>query len=348
MEDLEVITLEAAMKHLAADKRKVSLLLGNGFSMAYDPKIFSYTALSNFVTNSKDPMLAKLFKAINTTNFEQLMQYLAVTINILKAFDSEKELINNIEFANAKLKASLIDAIQALHPEHVFKLPKEKSECCAAFLKSFLDTGGSLFTTNYDLLLYWVLMRNGIPGANDGFGRELENEEEVKRGEEPQFSELIWGPNAAGQRVYYLHGALPLFDDGIDVIKEQYNESGLILENIQTRIDKGQYPVFVTAGNGKDKLSHIAHNKYLSDCYEHLSSASGSIVSFGFNFGLYDTHIIEAINRASSARRGPQNKLWSIYIGIYSEEAHQHILKIRHQFKCKVRLFDAKTAKVWC
>lgn len=347
MADLEVITFDAALKHLVAKKRKANLLLGNGFSMAYDPHIFSYTALSNFVTSSQDPMLTKLFKAINTTNFELLMQYLSVTINILKAFGSEKQLIDDIESANEQLKVSLIDAIQALHPEHVFKVPRDKSERCATFLKLFLDTGGSLFTTNYDLLLYWVLMRNGIPEANDGFGREVENEDDVKRGEEAELSELKWGPNSGGQRVYYVHGALPLFDDGVDVIKEQYSGSGYILENIRARIEAGQYPVFVTAGNGREKLKHIMHNRYLSECYDQLSAVSGSLISFGFNFGPHDTHIIEAINRAASRRRGLDEKLWSIYIGIYSDADFQHIQKIHNQFKCKVNLFDAKTANIW-
>jgi hypothetical protein len=33
-------------------------------------------------------------------------------------------------------------------------------------------------------------------------------------------------------------------------------------------------------------------------CHEQLSTLEGSLVIFGFNFGEYDTHIIDAINKA--------------------------------------------------
>jgi hypothetical protein len=41
------------------------------------------------------------------------------------------------------------------------------------------------------------------------------------------------------------------------------------------------------------------------------------------------------------------NKLWSIYIGVYSPEDKKHIENIEGQFLCKVHVYDAKTANVW-
>ena len=112
-------------------------------------------------------------------------------------------------------------------------------------------------------------------------------------------------------------------------------------------MEKGEYPIFVTAGSGKEKLAHIMHNHYLSFCYDSLSNVTGSLVTFGFNFGPYDEHIIEAINRAAKHGRKDFPKLVSVYIGVYSEEDLHHIEQIRNQFKCKVRIYDAKTANVW-
>jgi hypothetical protein len=112
-------------------------------------------------------------------------------------------------------------------------------------------------------------------------------------------------------------------------------------------MERGEYPIFVTAGNGQEKLTHIMHNRFLSHCFENLSGITGSLVTFGFNFGPYDEHIIEAINRAAKYGRKDLFKLWSIYIGVYSEDDQAHIEKIRHKFKCKVRIYDAKTANVW-
>ncbi|MDV6345342.1 DUF4917 family protein [Nitrosomonas sp. Is37] len=119
------------------------------------------------------------------------------------------------------------------------------------------------------------------------------------------------------------------------------------MENISARLDEGSYPIFVTAGNGKEKLEHIRHNRYLSYCYDRFCEVDGSLVTFGFNFGQYDEHIIEAINKAAKFSSKQPPKLWSIYIGVYSDADIEHIKSIEKKFHPKVRLFDAKTANVW-
>jgi len=134
---------------------------------------------------------------------------------------------------------------------------------------------------------------------------------------------------------------------GSEVIKEEYTSEAYILDNIKARIDGGEYPIFVTAGNGDEKLEHIAHNKYLAHCYDKLAEATGSLITFGFSFGQYDDHIIHAINRASKFGARTKDRLLSVYIGIYSEVDEKWIESIRHKFSCKIKLFDAKTAPVW-
>lgn len=246
-----------------------------------------------------------------------------------------------------KLRYSLLDAVRALHPEHVFKVPDEQSLACSNFLNTFLNTEGCVFSTNYDLLLYWILLRNKVVAHIDGFGRELENPEDVLRGHNQEWSELIWGKHKDKQNVFYVHGALPLFDNGVEIIKAQYDGVNYLLENISDRMEAGECPVFVTAGNGREKLSHIMHNRYLTWCYDHLCNIQGSLVTFGFNFGPYDDHIIDAINRAAKDGRNKFPKLLSIYIGAYSDDDRQHIEKIQGKFKCKVHIYDAKSIDVW-
>ena len=89
------------------------------------------------------------------------------------------------------------------------------------------------------------------------------------------------------------------------------------------------------------------HNKYLSYCYETLSNIQGSLITYGFNFGEYDEHIIDAINHAAKPGHKYPDRLLSIYIGIFSEEDKKHIESIEHKFKCKVHIFDSKTADIW-
>ena len=323
--------------------RPFHLLLGNGFSMSYDSGIFSYNALHDFIQNFQDPDLKTILGVIETKNFEVIMHHLDTCAAVVDAFDGTPTLRRRIENASAKLKRSLLSAVQKLHPEHVFTVPQAQSEACAAFLKTFLGTGGNLYSTNYDLLLYWVLMRNEDLPHVDGFGPQLENPDDPP--EDRVWSDLRWGKYRDEQNVFYLHGALPFFDDGVAVVKEQYSEHNYLLQNISARMEKGEYPIFVTAGDGRQKLTHIMHNRYLANCYESLCTIGGSLVTFGFNFGEYDEHIIEAVNLA--ARQDHSARLWSLYIGVYSEDDRQHIERIRHKFKCKVHIYDTSTAHVW-
>ncbi|CAB1370878.1 DUF4917 family protein [Denitratisoma oestradiolicum] len=327
-------------------RRPFHLLLGNGFSVSYDPKIFSYNALHEFVQNLRDKDLSKILEVIETRNFEVIMQYLDNFAALVDALGGDPKLKKRVEDASAKLKKSLLDAVKAMHPEHVFKVPEDQSAACATFLQQFLNTNGHIYSTNYDLLLYWVLMRNGILNHVDGCGRELENDTgEYMAPEDQEWSDLIWGKNRNKQNVFYLHGALPFFDSGVAVVKEEYDVYNYLLQKISARMEKGEYPIFVTAGDGQKKLNHITHNQYLTYCYDSFCQAEGSLVTFGFSFGQYDEHIIAAINKA--AKQKVPNKLWSIYIGVYSPEDKKHIEQIEGKFRCKVHVFDAKTAKVW-
>jgi Domain of unknown function (DUF4917) len=330
---------------LKEKNRKIHLLLGNGFSMAYDSNIFSYNALYNFIASLNDKELQELFETIKTKNFELIMNQLDTFEALLVGFKANIDLIRRVQLAKSKLKQSLLDAISEMHPEHVFSVSEEKIKACSKYINDYIEFGGNVFTTNYDLLLYWVNMRGGLNGS-DGFGRELLNPEAIKKGEEAEWSELIWGPNRESQNIYYVHGTLPIFDLGKEIIKEQYSNDAYLLENIMRRMDKSQYPIFVTAGNGDEKLEHIRHNRYLTFAYDKLSEIDGSLITFGFNFGDYDMHIIEAINRASKYKNSI-GKLYSVYIGVYSDEDALRIKNIESKFVPKVHTYNAKTANVW-
>lgn len=341
MDVIPFSTVEAKMAKRG--KRSYSLLLGNGFSMAYDPGIFSYNALHGFVDTLDNALLKALFRVVDTHDFEQVMRQLDTFAAVGEVLGIDATLRARIDTARSDLKRGLIDAVRALHPEHVFKVPQDKCDACVSFLRRFLDADGSLFTTNYDLLLYWVLMRGELGGV-DGFGRDRENPDEYVPEEDIEWSELRWGRNSAGQNVHYIHGALPLFDTGLEIVKEQYGE-GYLLEQITKRIQNDEYPLFVTAGDGAQKLKHIRQNPYLHHSFQALATVTGSIVSFGFNFGPQDEHIITAL--AHAAKQPIPDKLWSVYIGVFSDADIERATEIAPQLKCKVHLFDSKTAPVW-
>jgi hypothetical protein len=188
-------------------------------------------------------------------------------------------------------------------------------------------------------------MRNGAQNAVDGFGRDLESDLGDEFVDELEFSELRWGKHKGSQTIHYLHGTLPIFDTGTEVIKVEYDSEHVLLEQVERRMNEKQYPIFVTAGDGQEKLSHIMHNKYLTFCYEALTNIQGSLVVFGFNFGDSDSHIIDAINKAVNRKRG--ENLLSVYVGVYSDEGLARLMKLRQKIKCKVNFYNARTANIW-
>jgi hypothetical protein len=104
--------------------RKFHLLLGNGFSIAYDSTIFSYNALHDFVTKIGDKDLSIILGVLATKNFEVIMQQLDNFSGLIAAFGGDPKLKKKVDAASAKLKKSLLDAVKALHPEHVFMIPE--------------------------------------------------------------------------------------------------------------------------------------------------------------------------------------------------------------------------------
>ena len=261
---MKLQTYQQILEHLKKEKREKHLLMGNGFSIAYDQKIFSYNALSDFIKKSDNSLLIKLFEIVNTYNFEQIMQQLNMSKKIISVFDSKSQGLQEIDKSIELLKEALISAVKALHPEYVFSIPEEKSTACARFLSDYLGTNESIFTTNYDILLYWVLMRNEIPNCIDGFGRDLENDDDEYIPEEDlEYSELRWGKHKDIQNIFYLHGALPIFDTGIDIIND-FN--GFTSEGKLKLVEKYK-PALVVMNNGRfDKIPNLKN--YLEDYFD--------------------------------------------------------------------------------
>lgn len=332
------------LSYLKRKRRTAHLLIGNGFSIAYDENIFSYNRLGQVIEESDDDDLKVLFKTIDSKNFEFVMMQLDAFAELAKAFSEDSSFVQKLLNMRDSLSEQLLNAVSELHPEHVFKIKEEESSSCASFLSFYLNNSGNIFSTNYDLLLYWVLMQNqsSLQGCVDGFGKEYIEQDEFG---DPLFEDLAWGKYSYEQRIHYLHGAMHLFDCGITIEKEIYKSNRYLLENIKERIVNKQYPLFVTAGDKDAKLEYILHNQYLTFCYEKLTEITGSLVVVGFNFGEYDEHIIDAINKAS--KQDISNRLHSVYIGVHSERDYSHIKTIEGKFKCKVNIFNSQTCNIW-
>lgn len=86
-DSMKLETFDDVLNSIKVNKgRKFHLLLGNGFSMAYDSEIFSYNALHDFITKLDDEDLSKIFDIIETRNFELIMQQLDNLSALIGAF----------------------------------------------------------------------------------------------------------------------------------------------------------------------------------------------------------------------------------------------------------------------
>ncbi len=136
---LQVENYEVCLAELKNKRRNLNLLLGNGFSIAYDHEIFSYNALQTFIDELKDPVLNELFRITRSKNLEVIMQQLRVVSELLKAFGDSTGLSERVIKADAKLRKGLIDAVK-LSIQSMF-LPFQKkvllsvTSFCIHFLK---------------------------------------------------------------------------------------------------------------------------------------------------------------------------------------------------------------------
>ncbi|MCI0755549.1 DUF4917 family protein [Roseomonas vastitatis] len=212
---VEVVSFEAAMEGLNGAKKR-HLLLGNGFSIALKPNIFTYGSLYENADFSAVPHVKKLFQALGTQDFEVVIKHLQDAARVVEVYrPSAKTLARRLRNDAAAIKDALVTAIAKRHPDRPYDVTAEQYAACRAFLGRF----DHLFTLNYDVLLYWALMQEEVDERvfrhDDGF-RHPEDE--------PDQPWVSWQQGNSAT-VSYLHGALHLFDAGSEITKYTWSKT---------------------------------------------------------------------------------------------------------------------------
>ena len=255
-----------------------AVLLGNGFSRAFDNERFDYAAL--YEAARFPERLADVFDAVDTRDFETVLRRLDQFLLLLPAYGVGAEVRAEVRSDRTLVRRSLIQALRAHHPDGPWAIEDDEAERCATFLRQFR----TIFTVNYDLLLYWVIVKHLTHVTDDGF-----------RG----MSTLTWqGRDAVGQNVYYVHGGLHLWEARTTVRKLRYEEGTTLIDQLSAELEAGNYPLFVSEGTSAQKRERIYTNEYLSTAYAALRANSEPLVVYGMRLGAPDRHIIDAI-RAS-------------------------------------------------
>jgi hypothetical protein len=210
------ISYDEALK--GADSKR-SLLIGNGFSIAQAGGQFSYSTLLEKSGLQPDSSIRNLFDTLGTVDFELVMRALQDAAKVEDAYGAADRATL---FGNdaAAVREALIHAVRQVHPGISFDIPQEQRNQCGSFLKNFAN----VFTVNYDLLLYWVILKMGGNTFTDGFG--LGKTEGGFR----TFSE------GGDCNTFYLHGALHLFLGSRRETLKRIVTTGTIISDISNTI----------------------------------------------------------------------------------------------------------------
>ncbi len=283
--------------------RHSSILLGNGFSIACDP-IFTYGSLYQAAVEAGlSERAKKVFQRLGSNNFEGVMRLLTMshwvaTIYGLVRPSEQSGMLEDLDV----IKDALIQAIGSSHLSRPGEIQEHRRERAVEWLGQY----SMVFTTNYDLLLYWITMNGNPPLFDDGFRNNPDDP-----------SSLVYSFYSRDRRMYYLHGALHLFLKEGQLCKHRSGTDGLCLTDlIRESLSHGHYPLFVAESSAEDKLSQIHESPYLSNCLDKFSGVTDKLVILGHSLGETDRHILDSIVR--------NRRLSVLYVGLHGDPENAH------------------------
>jgi hypothetical protein len=311
------------------------LLVGNGASRAVWAK-FQYRSLYETACNLENGGLdgadREIFQRLNTHNFESVLAALwtAQTVNGILELPTK-----SVWARYMSIRRALANAVRAVHiPWH-----RVQATEVLGVVSGALHEYQWVFSTNYDLLVYWAIMARlgDPPDVRDYFWNRPGNNPGS-----PWLSFEPWNVSISGNvtRVLYLHGGLHLYElpDARAVKRIAGDENLLDLFYGIAERETAAIPLFVAEGSAVEKLAAIGASPYLSFAYEQLVVYRGPLVIFGHGLGPSDRHISVAI----AGSRGHH-----LAISIEPLDA-DHIRREKARYMqifpaARVRFFDATT-----
>jgi Domain of unknown function (DUF4917) len=223
---LPLLTLTQALDK-ASGYSKRHLLLGNGFSIACEPKIFTYGSLFERAKPDMSEELVRVFEWLGTTDFEEVIRALRRASQILPIYLDTSDTASRMNADAESLKGALVKAIARQHPARPNLIADRRYTACRDFLAKFIGkaAAGKVYTLNYDLLLYWALMHE--PDLDDGLG--LDPDDGFRKDPDDWDADYVmWHgeSHANSQNVHYLHGAMHLYDAGPQLQKYTWVNTG--------------------------------------------------------------------------------------------------------------------------
>ncbi|TAL63080.1 MAG: DUF4917 family protein [Legionella sp.] len=339
MDKRNVLSFSEALAE--SDKKCRSLFLGNGFSKSISTR-FGYEDLLELAnTNEKlekhqlPDELMNIFTDLETVDFEKVIAHLEVAEIVIRSYSKSgctnivcNQLAQKIKDDKDSAKKSFVHAINYTHQGLAQNIKDDTYSKAGDLLFNF----DYIFTINYDLLLYWLLMRKRerVGASNFKF--------------DDGFTSWGWGINEQclnSQNIFYLHGALHFFSL-TNLFKIRAEEYDNITNKITKHILNGKYPLTIMEGKHESKKKKILENSYLSHCYKKMKNTNGSLFILGTSLNIHaDAHIYHRIKQSSFD---------SIYFGIYDNDDKdliEWISSLGWNNGKKIAFFDPGSAIDW-
>lgn len=275
-----------------------TLLLGNGMSInIWEPfgyrNLYDHAKLAELSSAER-----KLFAS--TRNFERVLAEILTGIRVNEALRVRtRPLLRSYR----KVQRALVGAVRAVHLNQT-RIPLSTRELIGETMREFQW----IFTTSYDLLIYWAMAATGFDPFMDHF----------RFGGRCEFDPHRTKARPDKIHVYYLHGALHLVtgEDGA-TWKLTQKKLDRILDQFGQPIkgDAKARPLIVTEGSATEKLVAIEENVYLTHALDRLRERNQAVVVFGSGLSEHDAHLAEALSKhndrpvAVSMLPGPRKEL---------------------------------------
>lgn len=332
-----VVQFSEAIGHAKDTHDSVAVLLGNGFSIDFDP-VFSYDSLAEKADLARLHCDSEsLFTSLDSPSFELAIERLRRAARIISLYEDDPE-ISDLLHADAEvIRHALPTALAELHPQKSTVVDPKLYASAQDFLSHFSE----YFTLNYDILLYWTLMSSGHRPfrRDDGF-----------RGAN---GDLAWQRTPA-QNVHYLHGALHLFQELDGTLRKlSYSRDGALVNAVKNRIEADEFPLFVSEGTCTAKAEFVERHPYLREAHRRLRAGRGALFLHGVSLSEHDDHIFELIE-------DPDCDIETLYVGIHGSPRKRSTRHTRQRANLiserrrenggrdlDVRFYDSASANVW-
>jgi hypothetical protein len=268
----------ASWPDLAPRYSQAVLLCGNGLSVNVFPA-FAYASLFDY---ARDGGLTAQDLALfdETENFERVLSDLNTAIRVNETLDQSTDATYE---RYRSIQRALGHAVRAVHV-----MPRRVPTTTLKAIREELLRYEWIFSTSYDLLLYWAMGCAGFAPFIDHF-----------HGSHLQFDPERTDVYVDQLPVYFLHGALHLVVGGSGVTwKLRRSAMKSVLDQFGEPIDDDPQarPLLVTEGTARDKLRAIEANAYLAHALQTLRSIELPLVVFGSSLGTQDNHLLDALN----------------------------------------------------